>query len=113
MDGLTYGIVAARSSLPLASGTNANDSSAGPASLDTSVHHPISPRRSSIMPRVLPLLLAKLATLSMALAAADMMILTQIPTIAMARMDPIVNPGEVSSHVHNVLGASNFGRESD
>ncbi|KAJ5919656.1 hypothetical protein N7454_009491 [Penicillium verhagenii] len=31
----------------------------------------------------------------------------------LARLDPIVNPGEISSHVHSVHGAGNFGMSSD
>ncbi|WRT69280.1 uncharacterized protein IL334_006264 [Kwoniella shivajii] len=45
---------------------------------------------------------------SLALGAADHWIITQAQTIAIARMDPIVNPNAVSGHVHRVVGASNF-----
>ncbi|CAD6589491.1 MAG: hypothetical protein TREMPRED_005378 [Tremellales sp. Tagirdzhanova-0007] len=43
-----------------------------------------------------------------AMSAADHWILTQVQTLAAARMDPIVNPGNVSSHVHNIMGGSAF-----
>ena len=46
-----------------------------------------------------------------AMSAADHWILTQVQTLAAARMDPIVNPGNVSSHVHNIMGGSAFSRE--
>ena len=40
--------------------------------------------------------------------AAQGWILPQMPQLGVFRMDPIVNPGAVSSHVHNVVGASRF-----
>lgn len=32
--------------------------------------------------------------------------------LVQGRMDPIVSPGVTSSHVHTVMGASNFGKSS-
>ncbi|WVQ74401.1 hypothetical protein IAR50_004002 [Cryptococcus sp. DSM 104548] len=52
--------------------------------------------------------LAAVVMSGVALGAADHWILTHAQTIAIARMDPIVNPSAVSSHVHNIVGASNF-----
>lgn len=40
--------------------------------------------------------------------AAQGWVLPQMPQLGVFRMDPIVNPGAVSSHVHNVVGASRF-----
>ncbi|WVQ81180.1 hypothetical protein IAT38_003302 [Cryptococcus sp. DSM 104549] len=57
-------------------------------------------------------LLAVLAALAMsgsALADPDHWILTHAQTLMIGRLDPIVNPGAISTHVHNVVGASNFG----
>lgn len=34
-------------------------------------------------------------------------------TLLRSRMDPIVNPGGVSSHVHNIVGASSFAKTYD
>lgn len=34
-------------------------------------------------------------------------------TLTRDRLDPIVDPGKVSSHVHTVVGASNFGPTLD
>lgn len=34
-------------------------------------------------------------------------------TLTRDRLDPIVSPGKVSSHVHTVVGASNFGPTED
>ncbi|WWC98185.1 hypothetical protein V866_005076 [Kwoniella sp. B9012] len=45
---------------------------------------------------------------SLALGAADHWIVTQLQTLTISRMDPIVNPNDVSGHVHRVVGASNF-----
>lgn len=42
------------------------------------------------------------------LGAPDHWILTHAQTLLLGRVDPIVNPGAISSHVHNVVGASNF-----
>ncbi|TYJ59040.1 hypothetical protein B9479_000029 [Cryptococcus floricola] len=61
------------------------------------------------MPASTPLYaLAAVLMSGVALGAADHWILTHAQTIALARMDPIVNPSAVSSHVHNIVGASNF-----
>ncbi|KLO11497.1 hypothetical protein SCHPADRAFT_831049 [Schizopora paradoxa] len=49
-----------------------------------------------------------LATASLAKADADHFILTRLSSIAFARLDPIVSPGKVSGHVHNILGGSCF-----
>lgn len=53
-----------------------------------------------------------IAALGVAGAAAQVLpdhtILTNVNIVAMARMDPIANPGEVASHMHTILGASNF-----
>lgn len=32
--------------------------------------------------------------------------------LTQGRMDPIVSPGQTSSHVHTIMGASNFGKSS-
>ena len=32
-------------------------------------------------------------------------------SLVQERLDPIVSPGQVSNHVHNIVGASNFGPE--
>lgn len=58
-------------------------------------------------------LLLSLATLVVPAvrAAEDFFIITQCPTITMSRIDPIVDPGRVSAHVHNVCGGSGFGSE--
>lgn len=39
----------------------------------------------------------------------DHFVLTQAGTLAVMRMDPIVNPGAVSGHLHTVVGGSLFG----
>ncbi|ODN76938.1 hypothetical protein, variant [Cryptococcus amylolentus CBS 6039] len=68
-------------------------------------------RRSSTpaMPASTPLYALAAAIMSgVALGAADHWILTHAQTIALARMDPIVNPSAISTHVHNIVGASNF-----
>ncbi|KAK8844091.1 hypothetical protein IAR55_006885 [Kwoniella newhampshirensis] len=55
-------------------------------------------------------LLTALAMLSgLALGAKDHWIITTAQPLMLARVDPIVNPYAVSSHVHHVVGASNFG----
>ena len=41
----------------------------------------------------------------------DHFILTRLFPLSLARVDPIVNPGAVSGHVHNVVGGSCFGGE--
>jgi hypothetical protein len=53
---------------------------------------------------------AGLTNLSLSLAKADHWILTELSTLMIGRMDPIVNPDDVSGHVHGVVGASNFQR---
>ena len=53
---------------------------------------------------------AALGSATTALAAADHFILTRLSSLAFARVDPIVNAGEVSGHVHNIMGASCFNR---
>ncbi|WWC63823.1 uncharacterized protein I303_106428 [Kwoniella dejecticola CBS 10117] len=45
---------------------------------------------------------------SLALGAADHWIITQLQTLTISRMDPIVNPNDVSAHAHRIVGASNF-----
>ncbi|OWZ53271.1 WSC domain-containing protein [Cryptococcus neoformans 125.91] len=52
--------------------------------------------------------LAALAMSGVSLGAPDHWILTHAQTLLLGRVDPIVNPGAISSHVHNVVGASNF-----
>ena len=52
--------------------------------------------------------LAGLAMAGVSLGAPDHWILTHAQTLLLGRVDPIVNPGAISSHVHNVVGASNF-----
>ena len=46
------------------------------------------------------------------MAAPDHFILTQLSSLVYARLDPIISPGKVSGHVHNVMGGSCFSRES-
>ncbi len=46
-----------------------------------------------------------------ALGDADHFIFSGPGTIAMSRMDPIVDPGAVGAHVHNVFGGSGFTRQ--
>ncbi|KIY33783.1 WSC domain-containing protein [Cryptococcus gattii E566] len=63
------------------------------------------------MPTTLRIPLYALAALAMSgisLGAPDHWILTHAQTLLLGRVDPIVNPGAISSHVHNVVGASNF-----
>lgn len=38
-------------------------------------------------------------------------VLSHSMSLAISRMDPIVNPGGVAGHVHNVLGGSAFSSE--
>lgn len=64
--------------------------------------------------KTLPTFAALASVLTTALAEnSDHFILTSLSTIAMARLDPIVNPGEVSGHLHNIVGGSCFNGESD
>jgi hypothetical protein len=56
--------------------------------------------------------IAQLATLTTTLAGEDFFVMSQCATLTVARIDPIVNPGKVAKHVHNVCGGSGFGRES-
>lgn len=59
--------------------------------------------------KTLPTLAALASVLTTTLANnSDHFILTSLSTIAMARLDPIVNPGEVSGHLHNIVGGSCF-----
>ena len=55
---------------------------------------------------------AQLVTITTTLAGEDFFVMGQCTSIAVARIDPIVNPGKVAKHVHNVCGGSGFGRES-
>jgi len=55
---------------------------------------------------------AALGTATMSLAAADHFILTRLASLAFARIDPIVSPGTLSGHVHNIMGASCFNGQS-
>ncbi len=41
----------------------------------------------------------------------DHWVLNHAQTLALSRMDPIISPGAVSSHVHNVFGGSAFSSE--
>lgn len=53
--------------------------------------------------------IAALATgASLVQARSDPFVIHSLPPIAVARIDPIVNPGEVGSHVHSLFGASNI-----
>ncbi|EJT52721.1 hypothetical protein A1Q1_02056 [Trichosporon asahii var. asahii CBS 2479] len=52
---------------------------------------------------------AAAALLPAALADADHFILTEVNSLVQARIDPTINGGKVGSHVHNIMGASNFG----
>lgn len=57
--------------------------------------------------------LAHLFTLTTTFAeTADFFVMGQCASLAVARIDPIVNPGGVAKHVHNICGGSAFGRES-
>lgn len=38
-------------------------------------------------------------------------VMSEGKAIAMARIDPIVNEGDVAGHVHNIIGGSKFSRE--
>jgi hypothetical protein len=61
------------------------------------------------------ILLAGLASISITQAQEknrDFFVITHCPSIAMSRIDPIVDPGRVSAHVHNICGGSGFGRKS-
>ena len=52
-------------------------------------------------------------TLAMLLAGfvnAQGWIIPMMPPLTISRMDPIVNPGGVANHVHNVVGGSAFDR---
>jgi hypothetical protein len=62
-----------------------------------------------MLPRVLLLSLAASRAIA---GTSDHFILTRISSLAFARIDPIVNPGEVSGHVHNIMGGSCFSGES-
>ena len=59
------------------------------------------------MPFSAALLVSALALLSQAQA---FFILDHAPLVR-TRLDPIVNPGTISSHVHNVVGGSRFGKD--
>ncbi|KAK1922707.1 hypothetical protein DB88DRAFT_367027 [Papiliotrema laurentii] len=58
-----------------------------------------------MLPRVLLLSLAASRAIA---GTSDHFILTRISSLAFARIDPIVKPGEVSGHVHNIMGGSCF-----
>lgn len=53
-----------------------------------------------------------LASITSIIAEKDFFVITSCPSIALSRIDPIVDPGRVSAHVHNICGGSGFGRES-
>ncbi|KAL7420897.1 TOM (translocase of outer membrane) complex component [Cryptotrichosporon argae] len=59
-----------------------------------------------------PLLIAAAAALGALVGAEsltqDHWILNWATPIAVGRIDPIISPGSVSAHVHNIVGASNF-----
>lgn len=59
------------------------------------------------MPSSATLLVSALALISQAQA---FFILDHAPLVR-TRLDPIVNPGAISSHVHNVVGGSRFGKD--
>ncbi|CAE6508119.1 unnamed protein product [Rhizoctonia solani] len=44
--------------------------------------------------------------------AGDHFIISQSRTLSCTRVDPLMTPGAVGPHVHNVVGASNFGPDS-
>lgn len=52
---------------------------------------------------------AAAALLPAAFADPDHFILSEVNSLVQARIDPIINSGRVGSHVHNIMGASNFG----
>lgn len=49
--------------------------------------------------------------MSLADAANDHFILTQLSSLVIGRMDPIISPNAISGHVHNVQGGSAFSRK--
>lgn len=57
-------------------------------------------------------LVAFLASAVTVLGAADHFVLTVVEPLMMGRVDPIINPGEISSHTHTVFGGSNFRSKS-
>jgi len=56
--------------------------------------------------------IAQVATLGTTFAKDDFFVMSQCASLTVARIDPIVNPGGVAKHVHNVCGGSGFGRMS-
>ncbi|ORX39275.1 hypothetical protein BD324DRAFT_619110 [Kockovaella imperatae] len=65
--------------------------------------------RSSCSTFLIPLLGTLLISPWTTMAAPDHFILTQVASLAWARIDPIINPGSFSGHVHNIMGGSCFG----
>jgi hypothetical protein len=56
---------------------------------------------------------AALAAALLALPAAQAMFIMTASSLVTQRLDPIIAPGKVASHVHTVLGASNFNPNVD
>lgn len=67
--------------------------------------------RASTSTMIYSYLLLGLASITSVLAQRDFFVITQCPSITVSRIDPIVDPGRISSHVHNVCGGSGFGSE--
>ncbi|WWC57615.1 uncharacterized protein I303_100147 [Kwoniella dejecticola CBS 10117] len=53
---------------------------------------------------------AQLFSLLPLLASANAYFILSHPILETTRLDPIVNPGDVSSHVHSIVGGNNFDR---
>ena len=54
---------------------------------------------------------AHLSVLSVLLVPSQAFWILGHDSLTQDRLDPIVSPGQVSGHVHNIIGASNFGPE--
>lgn len=58
----------------------------------------------------MPSPLVLVSALAFLVQAQAFFILNQSPLVR-ERLDPIVNPGGISTHVHNVVGGSRFGKD--
>jgi hypothetical protein len=54
-----------------------------------------------------------IAAASIAVAPTTAFFILSHPILQVTRLDPIVTPGAVSSHVHTIIGGSNFQPELD
>jgi hypothetical protein len=68
---------------------------------------PRSRRSHSFSHTLFILIITSAMSLSVS-GAADHWILSSLSSLAFARMDPMISPGTVSGHVHNIMGASTF-----